>query len=203
MGYVTSEKQAPSALDLLGSIAKAIGVERRQANNKPGVSKALKDMLTKVVGDFNKLTTNKKHRIDTGRKSLLYNLLLVDLTTRCLPTEMFVGIGIVQLNLSESLCSALRLRAPEAVGGILHQHYDSFPHEISGNASLCHFLVGNFTDGLLQAYHWNCSSLISGCLELLLVAILQNLLGSLCFGKSCQQVGNRACYGLHGWCRTF
>lgn len=107
MGYVTSEKQAPSALDLLGSIAKAIDVERRQANSKPGVSKALKDMLSKVVGDFNKLVSNKKHRIDTGRKSLLYNLLLACLRTCSLPAEMFVvGLEIVQLNCSESLfCS--------------------------------------------------------------------------------------------------
>lgn len=100
-------------------------------------------------------------------------------------------------------CSALRLRAPEALGSILHKHYDAFPHEISGNASLCHLLAGNFRVKFLQDYRWNCYSLTTGCLQFLLVPNLQNLLGSNCFGKSCQQLVNHACYGLHGWCRTF
>ena len=76
MGFVTSEKQSPSALDLLGAISQAVAVERRQAQLKPGASKALKDLINKCVTEFNKLTTVKKHRIDTTRKSLIYNLVL-------------------------------------------------------------------------------------------------------------------------------
>ena len=77
VGYVTAEKQSPSALDLLGVFRQAVDTERRQAQSKPGSSKALKDLLNKVIGDFNKLVTVKKHRIDTQRKALVYNLILV------------------------------------------------------------------------------------------------------------------------------
>lgn len=73
---MTSEKQSPSALDFLGAIGQAVSVERRQAHTKPGTSKALKDLLSKCVSDFNKLCTVKSHRIDTRRKSLIYNLTL-------------------------------------------------------------------------------------------------------------------------------
>lgn len=71
MGYVTSEKQQPSALDLLGAICAAISVERRQGPSKP-----LKDMLAKCIGAYNAMVTNRRHRIDTNRKTLLYNLRL-------------------------------------------------------------------------------------------------------------------------------
>ena len=192
MGYVTSEKQAPSALDLLGSIAKAIDVERRQANSKPGVSKALKDMLSKVVGDFNKLVSNKKHRIDTGRNhscTICYlpawELVLCLLKCLSLALRLFNSIAL-------NPCSALRLRAPEALGSILHKHYDAFPHEISGNASLCHLLAGNFRVKFLQDYRWNCYSLTTGCLQFLLVPNLPKFAGKQLFreilsttGESC------------------
>ena len=74
---MTSEKQAPSALDLLGAIGQAVDVELRAAKAKPGASKALKDLLSKCITEFNKLCTIKKHQIDTARKALIYNLTLI------------------------------------------------------------------------------------------------------------------------------
>ena len=79
---MTSEKQSPSALDLLGAISQAVAVERRQAQLKPGASKALKDLINKCVTEINKLTTVKKHRIDTSRKALIYNLILFSILLR-------------------------------------------------------------------------------------------------------------------------
>ena len=37
---------------------------------------ALKDLLNRVVAEYNRSTTIKKHRIDGARKNLLYNMLL-------------------------------------------------------------------------------------------------------------------------------
>ena len=74
---MTSEKQSPSALDFLGAIGQAGALERRQGQGKPGASRALKDLMSKCITDFNKLVTVKAHRIDTRRKSLLYNLKLI------------------------------------------------------------------------------------------------------------------------------
>lgn len=76
VGYVTAEKQSPSALDLLGAMSQAVATERRLASARPGSSKALKDLLGKCISEFNAKITNKKHRIDTHRKNLIYNLML-------------------------------------------------------------------------------------------------------------------------------
>lgn len=75
---MTADKQAPSALDYLGSMKEAVSLERRQA--KQGTSRALKDVLAKVVTEYNKMCTNKLHRITTERKKLVQNLILVVLT---------------------------------------------------------------------------------------------------------------------------
>lgn len=73
--HVTSEKQSPSALDYYAAISAALALEKRLA--KPGQSKALKDLLGVVVSNYNKMCTAKAHRINTGTKAMLYNLLLV------------------------------------------------------------------------------------------------------------------------------
>ena len=52
----------------------AVELERRAA--KPGVSKALKDVLSRCIAEYNKMTTNKKHRIDSDKRKLISNLLL-------------------------------------------------------------------------------------------------------------------------------
>ena len=130
---MSSEKQAPSALDLLGAISQAIAVEKRQAQNQRGSSKALKDLLAKTVGEFNKLCTIKQHRIDTKRKTLLYNLSLA----------LVQYTFLFKKKCGEDLCfqshgsqwgheNLQRLRAPPQIGQILHAHYDQFKHELSG-----------------------------------------------------------------------
>lgn len=72
MGHITSEKQSPSAIDFLGDLKQAIVVERRMARG----SKPLKDLLSKVVADYNRMVTVKHHRIDGSRRSLVYNMFL-------------------------------------------------------------------------------------------------------------------------------
>lgn len=76
LGFVTSEKQAPSCLDMLGAISEAVNLERRAAQGKANVSKALKDLMGKAISSYNTMVTVKKHRIDTKLKSMIYNLLL-------------------------------------------------------------------------------------------------------------------------------
>ena len=132
---MSSEKQAPSALDLLGAIRQAISVEKRQAQNQRGSSKALKDLLAKTVGEFNKLCSVKQHRIDTKRKTLLYNL---SLTHVQYILKILWGISIIQIKVFQShgnqwgTENLQRLRAPPQIGSILHGHYDQFKHEVSG-----------------------------------------------------------------------
>lgn len=44
---------------------------------KSSQSKATKDLLTKVVAEYNKMTSIKKHRIDGQKRALCYNMLLI------------------------------------------------------------------------------------------------------------------------------
>ena len=74
MGFVTSEKLVPSPLTIVSEIGQAIDVERRMTTSRSRAP--LKDCLAKVIADFNKMVTIKKHRIDSARRSLCYNLLL-------------------------------------------------------------------------------------------------------------------------------
>ena len=72
---MTSEKQAPSALDYLGSMQQAVSLERR--SSKPGgASTALRDVLGRCIAEYNKMCTNKRHKIDTDRKKMILNLFL-------------------------------------------------------------------------------------------------------------------------------
>lgn len=71
LGFVTAEKIQPSPLAIVGDISQAINIEKRMTRTRT----ALKDVLNRVVADFNRLTTNRKHRIDSARKGLIYNLL--------------------------------------------------------------------------------------------------------------------------------
>ena len=75
LGHVTADKQMPSALDYLGHFKEALEIERRLA--RPGVSKALKDVLNVLVATYNKMATNKRHRVDANRKSVTYNMFLI------------------------------------------------------------------------------------------------------------------------------
>ena len=73
LGHVTSDKQTPSAIDYLGHMKEAVSVEKRL--QKPP-HKPLKDLLNGLVATYNKMTTSKRHRIETGKKSAIYNLWL-------------------------------------------------------------------------------------------------------------------------------
>ena len=64
----------PSALEYLGHFQNAIQLEKRLL--KPGASKALKDLLNPLVATYNRMTSNKKHRIDTAKRALIYNMFL-------------------------------------------------------------------------------------------------------------------------------
>lgn len=141
VGFVTSEKQSPSALDLLGAMTQAVSMERRLANAKPGSSKALKDLLGKCVSDFNSKVTIKKHRIDTHRKGLIYNLTLISidkfwllmLVAFCYDTwQIIFKWTLLYVYVHVWVENPLRMRAPQRLGAILHAHYDKFKHEQSG-----------------------------------------------------------------------
>ena len=71
---MTADKQMPSALDYLGHFKEALEIERRLA--RPGVSKAVKDLLNTLVATYNKMTTSKRHRVDANRKAVTYNMFL-------------------------------------------------------------------------------------------------------------------------------
>lgn len=53
-------------------MAAAIDIERRMGKTKM----ALKDILSRVIADFNKMVSIKRHRIDGVKKALLYNMSL-------------------------------------------------------------------------------------------------------------------------------
>ena len=65
-----------SALDYLGAMKEAVAVEKRMA--RPGASKALRDVLSRVIAEYNRMcNATKRHRIDGAKKGLILNLLLV------------------------------------------------------------------------------------------------------------------------------
>ena len=41
-----------------------------------GPVRPLKDLLTRCCAEYNKLCSSKRHRVDSSRKSLIYNMLL-------------------------------------------------------------------------------------------------------------------------------
>ena len=72
MGFVTAEKNSPSPISILADIQKAVELEKKLGRGKS----TLRDVLGRVVSEFNKMNANKRHRIDSGRKALLLNMLL-------------------------------------------------------------------------------------------------------------------------------
>jgi len=57
---------------MLADIQQAINIERKM--NKS--NKALKDIMARVVSDYNKMVSIKRHKIDGARRNLIYNLFL-------------------------------------------------------------------------------------------------------------------------------
>lgn len=92
MGFVSAEKISPSPISILADIQGAIEVEKSLGRGRM----ALRDMLGRVASDFNKMIVTKKHRIDSGRKTLLLNLFLVSqhrcvLQVLCCPVVVAVS----------------------------------------------------------------------------------------------------------------
>ena len=71
MGFVTAEKIEPSPITIMGEINQAIQVEKSFVR---GGRAGLRDLLNVTVTNYNKMVTNKRHRIDSGRKALILNL---------------------------------------------------------------------------------------------------------------------------------
>lgn len=70
---MSSEKIRPSPLNIAADLEQAIALDRRQ---NPRKSQALRDCLNRSVADYNAMVTNRKHRIDSARKCMIYNLSL-------------------------------------------------------------------------------------------------------------------------------
>ena len=68
---MTSEKVAPSPVQIVADIRQAIELEKRQLRNG---RLALKDALGRVIAEYNKMITAKKHRIDAIKRALIYNM---------------------------------------------------------------------------------------------------------------------------------
>lgn len=57
---------------MLADIQQAINVEKKLHPSKT----ALKDVLGRVVAEYNRMTSVRRHRIDGARRQLVYNLFL-------------------------------------------------------------------------------------------------------------------------------
>lgn len=78
MGYVTAEKVEPSPITIMADMNQAIKLERVLCR---GGRTGTRDLLNKVVSEYNRMVTKKSHRIDSARKALIYNLPLNWLST--------------------------------------------------------------------------------------------------------------------------
>lgn len=82
---MTSERQAPSPIQMAAEIAEAIKAEKLAG--RCGARSPLKDNLNKVIAEYNKLTTVKRHRIESSRRALIYNMCLASIFQLfCLPS---------------------------------------------------------------------------------------------------------------------
>ena len=129
---MTAEKQAPSPIDILGAMKEAVAIEKRLA--KAGVSKALRDVLSRCVGEYNKMVSKRSHKIDTPTKNLVMNMFLEQNTIELYTFTFSFQFNDVQRNylLYDGFTHVLRLRTDDAVHQAIHRHYDSFPHAQSG-----------------------------------------------------------------------
>ena len=98
MGFVTAEKISPSPIGIMADISKAVEMEKKIGRG----TTALRDVLGRVVSEYNKMIVNKKHRIDAGRKNLLLNLFLGFFLTACTIFEM-LSKGIRHIGIQVNL----------------------------------------------------------------------------------------------------
>lgn len=69
-GFVSAEKQVPSPVELVAELSQAVDLQRRQKQAP------LRDLVNKIAADYNKMVTQKKHRLDASKKALVLNLTL-------------------------------------------------------------------------------------------------------------------------------
>lgn len=89
-----------------------------------GAPKPLKDALGKFVAEYNRVRTNKRHRVDSSKRSLVYNMFLGFFFI------LFLFFPVTASVPNKSMLS--RLRASDAFCNVVHQHYDIHKHESSG-----------------------------------------------------------------------
>lgn len=56
----------------MADIKSAIELEKKVT--RAGGRQALRDLLQKTVAEYNRLCTNRRHKIDSHRRALIYNL---------------------------------------------------------------------------------------------------------------------------------
>lgn len=69
---MTSEKQTPSPINIAADLGAAVDMERKSSALM--AKAALKDCLSKVVASYNRMCTNKKHKVDSAKRALVYNM---------------------------------------------------------------------------------------------------------------------------------
>lgn len=133
LGHVTAEKQAPSPLDYLGSIQEAVSIEKRLA---PTVtSSALKDVLNRVIATYNKMCSNRRHKVDTEKKKLIQNMFLCWISVEYILDVFLKSLGAEPIQTKRVLIPTnqyLRLRLDAAAQQEIHKHYDLYAHAQSG-----------------------------------------------------------------------
>lgn len=72
-GFVSAEKQAPSPVELVAELSQAVDLQRRQKQAP------LRDLLSKIVAEYNRMVTQKRHRLDACKKALVLNLTLLQI----------------------------------------------------------------------------------------------------------------------------
>ena len=60
---------------MVADLGKALELERKISTR--GAKMPLKDALSRVIADYNKLVTLKRHRVDSTRRAMCYNLFLI------------------------------------------------------------------------------------------------------------------------------
>lgn len=92
---MSAEKQGPSPVQIVAELQHAIDLQRRQTHSK---NTPLRDMLNKIVAEYNRFASNKKHRLDSARKALALNLTLgKSLALLCLFQMVCISLGFSNL----------------------------------------------------------------------------------------------------------
>lgn len=60
-------------MELVAELQQAVELQKRQITTR---SMSLRDHLNRVTADYNRMVTSKKHRLDSGKKALVLNLIL-------------------------------------------------------------------------------------------------------------------------------